>query len=133
IYPGEQYHLEPGTNCHYFNWFPTNGINALNVADPVFYPEVRTRYFVTARTEQGCILTDSIDVLVEGTVIDMPNAFVPGKCMVPGCNPAKRGIAELVELSVYNRWGNKVFSTMDIDEGWDGMYNGHPQPVGVYI
>lgn len=133
LYPGEQYHLEPGTNCHYFNWFPTNGINSISASDPVFYPEVRTRYFVTARTEQGCEVRDSIDVLVEETVIDMPNAFVPGKGAVPVLKPARRGIAELMEFSVYNRWGNKVFSTKNIEEGWDGTFNGQPQPVGVYV
>lgn len=133
IYPGEHYHLLPGTNCHYFNWFPTNGINSVTAADPVFYPEVRTRYFVTGRTEQGCVVKDSIDVLVEGSVIDMPNAFVPGKGVVPVLKPAKRGIAELIEFSIYNRWGNKVFETTDIEAGWDGMYNGQPQPVGVYV
>lgn len=133
IYPGEQYHLEPGTNCHYFNWFPTNGINSTTVGDPIFSPEVRTRYFVTATTEQGCVVRDSIDVLVEETVIDMPNAFAPGKGAIPVFKPALRGLAELTGFSVYNRWGNKVFHTTNIKEGWDGTYNGQPQPVGVYI
>lgn len=133
IYPGERYHVKPGTNCHYFNWTPTSGISGLTVADPVFHPEVRTRYFVTARTEQGCEVQDSIDVLVEGTVLDMPNAFVPGKGSVPVLKPAKRGLASLVTFTVYNRWGNQVFSTTNIDEGWDGSYKGQPQPTGVYV
>jgi gliding motility-associated-like protein len=39
----------------------------------------------------------------------------------------------LKSFRVYNRWGQKVFETQQIDEGWDGVYNDHPQPVGVYV
>ncbi len=132
IYPGEQYHIEPGTNATYFKWFPPSGLSNASIADPLMSPAVRTRYFITATTEEGCSILDSIDVLVKETVIDMPNAFAPS-----GVNklfkPSKRGIARLKEFSVYNRWGNKVYSSTDIDAGWDGTYNGVPQPVGVYI
>lgn len=133
VYPGEAYHLEPGTNCLYFNWFPTNGLNSTGIADPVFSPSVRTRYFVTASTEHGCVTHDSIDVLVNPTVLDMPNAFTPGHGNNGVFKVSKRGIAGLKEFSIYNRWGNKVFSTTNIDEGWDGTFNGKPQPMGTYI
>jgi gliding motility-associated-like protein len=132
IYPGEKYHLQPGTNATYFKWFPPSGINDVNISDPLLYPEVRTRYFVTATTEYGCMILDSLDILVKETVIDMPNAFAPS-----GTNklfkPSKRGIANLKEFSIYNRWGNKVYSSANIEEGWDGTFNGQPQPMGVYV
>lgn len=35
-------------------------------------------------------------------------------------------------LEVYNRWGNRVFSTPNIEEGWDGTANGNDAPMGVY-
>jgi gliding motility-associated-like protein len=35
-------------------------------------------------------------------------------------------------LEVYNRWGEKLFSTTDKSKGWDGTYNGADVPVGVY-
>ncbi len=132
IYPGEEYQIDPGTNCIYFQWFPPSGISNTEIANPTASPEVRTRYYVTAQTEYGCTIKDSIDVLVEATLIDMPNAFSP-----TGVNntfkPSKRGIAVLKNFSVYNRWGAKVFSTTQIDEGWDGTYKGKPQPVGTYV
>jgi gliding motility-associated-like protein len=34
---------------------------------------------------------------------------------------------------IFNRWGNVVFETKDVNEGWDGTFNGEPQPFGVYI
>lgn len=133
VYPGEAYHLEPATNCVYFDWFPTSGVNSTTVADPVFSPSVRTRYFVTGKTENGCVVTDSLDVLVKNTAINMPNAFTPGVGVNGTYKVAKRGIASLKEFAVYNRWGNKVFSTTDINQGWDGNFKGKPQPTGVYI
>ena len=36
-------------------------------------------------------------------------------------------------FSVYNRWGNLVFSTANSGVGWDGSYNGKQQPTGTYI
>jgi gliding motility-associated-like protein len=132
IYSGEQYHLEPNTNASYFSWFPPSGISDVNISDPLLYPQVRTRYFATARTAEGCLIVDSIDVIVKETVIDMPNAFAPN-----GANnmfkPSKRGIVTLKDFSIYNRWGNKVYTSSNIDNGWDGNYNGKPQPVGVYV
>ncbi len=132
IYPGEQYLIEPGTNCHYFQWFPPSGLNSTEIAHPIASPEVRTRYFVTAATEQGCLLRDSIDILVEGTIIDMPNAFTPAGG-AHTFKPAKRGIVQLKSFNIYNRWGKQIFSTTDIEEGWDGTYKGTPQPLGVYV
>ena len=133
IYSGESYQVHPNTNALYFSWFPPSGINNTEISDPTFNPDVRTRYFVTATTENGCIVTDSIDVLVEGTVIDMPNAFTPGNGINNTFKPTKRGIAQLKEFAIFNRWGNKVFSTTNIEQGWDGTYKGKPQPMGTYI
>ncbi|MEO0471121.1 MAG: PKD domain-containing protein [Bacteroidota bacterium] len=37
-------------------------------------------------------------------------------------------------FTVYNRWGQKVFESRDLNEGWDGMQNnGSPAPEGVYV
>jgi len=133
IYPGENYQIEPGTNCSYFTWFPTSGLDNSLVSDPHMSPQVRTRYFVTATTEHGCTVTDSIDVLVKETVLDMPNAFKPGNSANPVFKPSKRGIAKLNSFTIYNRWGNKVYSSSNIDAGWDGTYNDVAQPLGVYM
>ena len=36
------------------------------------------------------------------------------------------------KLIITNRWGEQVFSTTNVDHGWNGDFNGSPQPVGVY-
>lgn len=131
IFPGEGYQIEPQTNCSYFEWFPPSGLSSTTVANPYAKPEVRTRYFVTARTEQGCVVVDSIDILVNTeSIIDVPNAFIPNN---GSFKVVRRGDAQLKYFRVFNRWGNKVFETNNINEGWDGTFNGKAQPMGVYI
>ena len=41
---------------------------------------------------------------------------------------------ERIELNVFNRWGQEVFSSNDAtNPGWDGMVNDKPAPADVYI
>lgn len=134
IWTGESYQIHSNSNALYFSWFPPSGLSDDNISDPVASPAVRTRYFVTAKTENGCIVKDSIDVLVNTTpVYEAPNAFVPGSGSNGVFKIEKRGFVKLKSFTVYNRWGNKVFETTDINQGWDGSFNGKPQPAGVYV
>ena len=38
-----------------------------------------------------------------------------------------------MNFKIFNRWGQKVFETEDPNIGWDGNFNGKPQPIDVYI
>lgn len=133
IYPGEAYVMEPGGNCLYFDWFPSSGLSDSHISNPLMQPEVRTRYFVHARTEHGCPVYDSVDVLVKETVLDIPNAFTPGGDGNTTFKPSKRGIASLNYFKIFNRWGQVVFETTNMDRGWDGTFHDKAQPLGVYM
>ncbi len=134
IYPGERYQMDPGGNCMYYTWFPPLGLSNVDVSNPWASPAVNTRYILQASTEAGCTATDSINVWVmKDSYLDMPNAFTPGSRTNGRLQIIRRGVAELKRFTVYNRWGTKVFETTDINEGWDGSYNGEMQPMGVYI
>lgn len=67
------------------------------------------------------------------TAVFVPTAFTPNK---NGANDALRpllhNIASLQYFEVYNRWGQKVFRTKEIGEGWDGTINGISQPGDTY-
>lgn len=130
IYAGEVYQMQPPTNASYFQWFPDAGLSNANISDPRITPTVDTRYFVTARTEYGCEIQDSVDVWVKETVMDMPNAFNPNNSQFKA---EIRGLASIELFEIYNRWGQKVFETKNMNQGWDGSLNGAPQPMGVYV
>jgi len=36
------------------------------------------------------------------------------------------------EFIIYNRWGQRVFETDNLAEGWDGAFNGMPAQDGTY-
>ena len=134
IYPGETYHIEPQTNCTWFSWFPSFGLDNRYISDPVDSAGVSMKYVVKAGTEWGCYTTDSITIYVaDDAVINIPNAFTPGTGVNSLFKLNRRGIASLNYFRIYNRWGNLVFETSDINAGWDGTYNGKPQSFDVYV
>ncbi len=65
----------------------------------------------------------------------VPNAFSPNQ---DGLNDLIRprssleSVNEIKEFSIYNRWGNRVFVTNDINQGWDGTYRGQKADIDVY-
>jgi gliding motility-associated-like protein len=62
----------------------------------------------------------------------IPTAFSPNG---DGNNDRFRVLNRDVEkmtLQIFNRWGEKVYETTDPLSGWDGMYKGMIQPLGVY-
>jgi len=67
----------------------------------------------------------------------IPNAFTPNG---DGTNESflGKGYTRYIsqfEMQIFNRWGELVFETKDIDEGWDGrsQRNGRLSPTGVYL
>ncbi len=64
----------------------------------------------------------------------MPNAFTPNN---DGLNDLLRVLPldnyELVSFDVYSRWGEKIFSTKNALQGWDGTLKGQPQATGTYV
>ncbi len=66
--------------------------------------------------------------------IYMPTAFTPnGDGLNDLFRVPKQNKNSLVKLVIYNRWGQKVFETTEVDNGWDGNYKGIKQPVGSYV
>ncbi len=134
LYPGESYQISPQTNCVNFTWYPPLGLNETNISNPVATPEVHTKYYVTASTEDGCSTYDSLVIRVDpGEYINIPNAFTPGASINNKFMVLKRGLVGINYFRVFDRWGAKVFETTNIDDGWDGTFNGKPQPFGVYV
>jgi len=102
---------------------------------------------LNAWTEHGCtatmVIPEAVTVIAEGS-IDFPNAFKPnpsgptGGWYNPKENlneifyPVQEGVVEY-ELTIYSRWGERLFHTDDINQGWDGYYNGELCPQAVYI
>ncbi len=46
--------------------------------------------------------------------------------------PLTRNIREIIYFRIFNRWGQLVFETNKLGEGWDGIFRGKPQISDVY-
>lgn len=90
---------------------------------------------LTVTTSDGCTDQDEIKIIVfKGSAIYVPTAFTPND---DGLNdvlkPSYNGIKALDYFKVYNRWGELVFITKNLSEGWNAMLKGIKQPGGVYV
>jgi gliding motility-associated-like protein len=91
------------------------------------------RACVAAISVAGCSDTFCLDVqAIVIPLLDVPNAFTPGKF---GVNSVVKvvgfGIGKM-EWKIYNRWGQRVFSSTSQASGWDGTFRGKLQPMDVY-
>jgi hypothetical protein len=121
-----------------FTWVPSIGLNNPNIYDPIGIYSGETdsvRYIVTATTQYGCIGTGTVLVKVFKTPPDIfvPNAFTPTGLTNEVFRPVPVGISSLQFFRVYNRWGQMVYSTTRIGDGWDGRVDGHLQDSGTYV
>jgi gliding motility-associated-like protein len=76
----------------------------------------------------------SINVLaICDAPIYIPNAFTPNKDRL---NEVFRvpptDFYQLNSFQIYNRWGELIYNTRNIKEGWDGTYKSIQQPSGIY-
>jgi gliding motility-associated-like protein len=132
---GASLQLDPvitGTISSY-QWSPATGLDNPAVADPVATPEGTSTYSLLVISPEGCKASAS-EIVGVFYSLQMPNAFTPNGdgrndlFRVPPSVPVS-----IRQLAVYNRQGLLVFSTSNVSVGWDGTFNGHPQPAGVYV
>ena len=121
-----------------FQWVPSTFLDDPSVADPVasFPSNIDSIWYMVRATDtEGCYGEDSIEIKIFNTLPDIfvPNAFTPGKNINNIFRPIPVGISSLQYFRIYNRWGQLVFSTSKMGEGWDGNISGKPQQTETYV
>ena len=113
-------------------WSPPEGLSCTACPDPIANPEETTTYYVQITDHLGCVNIDSVIVYTYPTLY-VPNAFTPGpNTQNPLFHVYGSGIADF-EISIFNRWGQLVYESEEIEEGWDGTVNGRPAQQDVYV
>ena len=80
----------------------------------------------------GNMESNLLEVIYRSKVA-FPNAFSPdGDGLNDIFNFESRYIMA-VNMKIYNRWGELVYQTTNVDQGWDGTVNGKQAPMGAYI
>ena len=119
-----------------YSWTPVNYVTCANCANTAATPQQTTLFTVNVVDINGCKAEDTVTINVNtSTDIFIPNAFTPNN---DGVNDQFKMFGELsniyfLDISVFDRWGEKVFESNDPNFEWDGTYRGEPAPIGVYI
>lgn len=118
----------PGT----YQWSPPAGLSATNILNPMASPTQTTVYTLTATTTQGCTSTDQVEVKVL-SCFDPKNAFTPNGDGINDTWQINLGDCfTRARVEVFNRYGSKVFESLEYSNNWNGTYKGKPLPDGTY-
>lgn len=116
-------------------WLSGSGILCKDCPETQIQPAINDCYVVEATNVYGCKATDQVCVsLTDLYNIYIPNSFTPFN--KDGLNDIFQvygtGILEM-SMSIYDRWGERLFSTENQLVGWDGTFKGANCNLGVYV
>lgn len=123
-----------------YNW-DFAGLDSSFLINPSYeFPEEEGNYPITLEvtTDSGCVDTATRILVINPEYnFYIPNAFTPNSDNLnDDFKPHGIGISEQnYSFMIFDRWGNKVFETTDINSGWNGMVRGTSQEAAdaVYV
>jgi len=116
-----------------------NYINDTAIQSPIatLPLSVDSAYFIVkAYTKEDCFAKDTVRIVVFKTPpqIFVPSAFTPnGDGWNDVIRPITVGIKKLIYFNIYNRWGKLLFTTNEMEKGWDGKVNGTEQTSATFV
>ncbi len=128
--------LTNGATINQYQWY-TGGNTVTNTTKNFTHTfDNIGEYLVTllVKSDFGC--TDTVSKLIrvdDEYALYIPNAFTPNE---DGNNdvfqPKGSGFTKY-ELSIFDRWGTRLFSSNELEKGWDGTVKGRLSQDGVYV
>lgn len=125
-----------------FQWSPAEGLDTPTDPSSAFTVTDTSTYVVIVVSSAGCSTSDTVVVIpftpppIEVPVpcgeAFLPDIFSPNGdglndvlCVLGGCFNS-------FHLSIYDRWGNRLFTSTNAELCWDGSLAGSPVPQGAY-
>lgn len=115
-----------------FIWLPSETLTCENCSNPIATPNRETVYTVTITDQNGCQASDIVTVFYDITIY-VPNTFTPDSDEFNQLFLAFGGNIRKFHMMIFDRWGELIFETHDMQYGWDGTYNGLNCQDGTYI
>jgi gliding motility-associated-like protein len=96
---------------------------------------VNGKYTIQVIDANGCDESATVEILYNNCCTPfIPNAFSPnGDNNNETFKVEFKGDMELKEMYVYNRYGQRIFSSSNINKSWDGTFNGKKVDGGTYF
>ena len=136
---GEEIVLDGPDGFSDYVWLPATGLSCSDCPDPLAKPDSTTTYLLVVADDKGCMGSVQYRVLVfppcDPQRLVIPNAFTPNHDGVNDTFSALplEGLETVLELTIYDRWGEKVYVGTGKSAAWDGTIDGQPAPSDVYV
>jgi len=117
-----------------YQWAPPSFLDNANSPNPITTPLNNIMYVVYITDSYGCSNTDTVNIEVDdATDIFIPDVFSPnGDGQNDILYVRGKGIKE-IEFIIYDRWGEKVFESSDLNKGWDGSFKSKLLSTAVFV
>ncbi|MEX2590386.1 MAG: PKD domain-containing protein [Chitinophagales bacterium] len=121
-----------------YEWGPYEALNCTNCENPEWYVDQDEQEFTLKFTDtEGCVAYDTVLVKSAGDCGDnfyIPNTFSPNKDEINDVLYVRGfGVSHLNYFRIFDRWGNMVFESKDVNHGWDGFYKGRMLSSDVFV
>jgi gliding motility-associated-like protein len=147
LYEGEPFSLSvtlsppqlPGAT---FEWYLNDSLVATTtdtflpgLQAPEIFEDLDSLNFTVVVTDAaGCEKSETGAAVVHNNPVDFPNVFTPNGDMVNDFFlPVSQQPVSIVELKIWNRWGQLVYDNASPGEGWNGEQGGKPAVSDVYV
>ncbi len=127
-----------GSNLSY-QWEPVDDFDNPNSPSPKTTLNTSTTYSVTITDlNTGCTVValrrlKVFEVNCAQPDIFIPTAFSPNGDLTNDILYVRGANIRELDFQLFNRWGELVFETKQINQGWDGTYNGKKVDPGVFV
>jgi gliding motility-associated-like protein len=127
----ELYRAMPGISGYqWYQMYPTASTDNFNNGQDNYQQIFRIKAYELG----GNRVSWSNDIVINfEPVVFIPDAFTPNQNGLNEVFLPYTGGLKTFHLSIYNRWGEKVFESLDPTVGWDGTVNGVMAMDGIYV
>jgi gliding motility-associated-like protein len=119
--------LDAGTASAQYLWSTGETTQSISINEPGLYSVLVTG--------DACSFTDSVVVIgsAQFSSLYLPNTFTPNRNGLNDVFMPKGNDITAYQLRIFNRWGQLIFETNDLNTGWDGTYQGNVAQEDVYV
>ena len=118
-------------------WSPEEGLNQTTGQSVIASPAESTIYNVQV-IDEDCIYDASVELRVLDFTCGPPNVYVPNAFSPNGDEEndvlfVRANFVTDMKLQIFNRWGELVFESTKLSDGWDGTYKGKDADPAVFV
>ena len=110
------------------------GTNATSYMDPITQNRQISKYRIIALSKDSIPLISYSNIILADIPLQVfvPNSFTPNNDGLNDIFTAKGLFIDQFSMEIYNRWGELLYHTSELEKGWDGVFNGSLSPEDTY-